>query len=845
VLPATIEQLSFPFAITSLAVGDFIWDREHRMEIALLSADGSVHLLQRNDEFRMQNDELKTTSLFVHHSSFIIHHSSFGGLVRVRVSSLPVDNLVVVDSANHQLHILSDLRPQTSDLGSSTTHPFTPSPLHPLTVSLDTEGAPVAVLPMRLNVDALSDLVILKEGQGGPAVALTAPLLTFTVDSTADTADFSPGDGVCDTDDSAGDGPCTLRAAIEETNNLGGADMIDFNIGTGTPTISPLSALPTITDSLTIDGSAGPGGSTRVEIDGTGVATASDGLNITAGSSTVRALVINDFNSDGIELATSGTNVIEDCYLGTDSTGNAAGPGNTLAGIRVNGVSNNTIGGTTTAQRNVIGSNGGSGVAIQNTGSTMNMVEGNHVGIGADGTTTLANSAGVFITGLSGGGSNNTVGGTTTTPGTPPGNVISGNSGNGVEFETATSNVVEGNLIGTNSGGTLDRGNTQSGVLARVASSDNTIGGMTSGERNVISGNNQQGVRITDSGSTGNLVQGNFIGVDINCDPSGTCTGLANTNNGVLIQTDADDNTVGGTGVTPGDCDGPCNVIRSNLDDGVSIPTSTSTGNAVQANSIAVNGNTGTDIGIDLGTSDVTANDLDDPDTGANNLQNNPVMTTVRIDPTGDLVIEYSVDSTTGNSLYPLTIEFFEAGSAGAEVQGRTFLGSDTYPSARAELSDVANLGNAALLGVSSGDPIVATATDASGNTSEFSSPSVAEGTGTPPTAVEVSSFTARTTVEGAVAIDWETVTEINLASFNVLRSQGANGPYAQVNTELIPAQSSGSPTGARYQFIDRGAVPRQTYYYQLQVIRLDGSREVVGPIRVTVPRRQGNTEVQ
>jgi hypothetical protein len=110
---------------------------------------------------------------------------------------------------------------------------------------------------------------------------------------------------------------------------------------------------------------------------------------------------------------------------------------------------------------------------------------------------------------------------------------------------------------------------------------------------------------------------------------------------------------------------------------------------------------------------------------------------------------------------------------------------------------------------------------------------------------VEVSSFTARTTVEGAVAIDWETVTEINLASFNVLRSQGANGPYAQINTELIPAQSSGSLTGARYQFIDRGAVPRQTYYYQLQVIRLDGSREVVGPIRVTVPRRQGNTEVQ
>ncbi|MCH8201413.1 MAG: hypothetical protein IIB85_05795, partial [Chloroflexi bacterium] len=68
---------------------------------------------------------------------------------------------------------------------------------------------------------------------------------TLTVDSTADTSDFSTADGVCDTDDSAGDGPCTLRAAIEQANFDAGTDTIAFNIaGAGPHTIAPASALP-------------------------------------------------------------------------------------------------------------------------------------------------------------------------------------------------------------------------------------------------------------------------------------------------------------------------------------------------------------------------------------------------------------------------------------------------------------------------------------------------------------------------------------------------------------------------------------------------------------------------
>jgi CSLREA domain-containing protein len=66
---------------------------------------------------------------------------------------------------------------------------------------------------------------------------------TLTVNSTADTTDVAPGDGVC----ADGLGNCTLRAAIQEANALAGLDTIEFNIGTGTPTIAPTSALPIIT----------------------------------------------------------------------------------------------------------------------------------------------------------------------------------------------------------------------------------------------------------------------------------------------------------------------------------------------------------------------------------------------------------------------------------------------------------------------------------------------------------------------------------------------------------------------------------------------------------------------
>jgi CSLREA domain-containing protein len=467
-----------------------------------------------------------------------------------------------------------------------------------------------------------------------------APLAVFTVNSTGDEADLSTADGLCLTTS----GNCTLRAAIQQANATAGADTIDFSLGAGTPSISPVTALPSITDQVTINGNTG--GATRVQISGSSIAAANThGLVLAAGSngSTIKSLIIRQWTGNGIRIL-SNNNFIEDNYVGTDQTGNAAAA-NSTGGVVINLASGNTVGGATSAQRNVISGNTGDGVAISNT-TTANTVAGNYIGIGANGTTDVGNTLNGVSIGLA---SNQLIGGSTATPGTAPGNVISGNGsdgveinatggaasnnnvqgnligtnavgttgvkndgnglfitggassntiggsssmlrnvisanttagGDGIEINTGSSNTVAGNYIGTDINGTADLGNVAKGVFI-IDSSGNTIGGSSAAARNIISGNNGSGIEIDGDASDNNTVAGNYIGTDVN----GTAD-LGNTANGVLITTSADNNTVGGLTATPGTA--PGNVIGGNGGDGIEINGSTTTPNKVQGNLIGL-----------------------------------------------------------------------------------------------------------------------------------------------------------------------------------------------------------------------------------------------------------------
>jgi hypothetical protein len=165
---------------------------------------------------------------------------------------------------------------------------------------------------------------------------------------------------VTNTNDS---GAGSLRQAITDANANPGADSISFSIaGSGVQTINLTSALPTITGALTIDGTtqSGYSGTPLIELNGAGAGALSNGLTITAGSSTVRGLIINNFDGNGIAISGTGGNVIAGNYIGTNSTGAAAaanGISGSAAGIYINNVGSNTIGGVTAATRNVISGN--------------------------------------------------------------------------------------------------------------------------------------------------------------------------------------------------------------------------------------------------------------------------------------------------------------------------------------------------------------------------------------------------------------------------------------------------------------------------------------------------------
>ncbi|MCP3916959.1 MAG: DUF4347 domain-containing protein, partial [bacterium] len=205
---------------------------------------------------------------------------------------------------------------------------------------------------------------------------------------------------VTNTNDS---GPGSLRQAIIDANASGGTDSIVFDISAalvdGAHTINLLSALPDITEAVTIDGTqdADFDGTPVIVLDGSGAGAGVDGLTLAAGSdgSTIKGLVINQFGGDGIQLD-SGSNTIVGNYIGT-GVGGSIDLGNTGAGINSTTGSGNRIGGTDAADRNIVAYNGTDGIALTGTGTGNsilgNAIHSNDLGLGialnSDGTPVL------------------------------------------------------------------------------------------------------------------------------------------------------------------------------------------------------------------------------------------------------------------------------------------------------------------------------------------------------------------------------------------------------------------------------------------------------------------------
>jgi hypothetical protein len=428
---------------------------------------------------------------------------------------------------------------------------------------------------------------------------------------------------VSNTNDS---GSGSLRQAIIDANGTSGADVITFSIGSGHQQIIPTSALPPIIFPVIIDGTSQPGYSNAplIELSGNGAGASAFGLRVTGNGagSTIKGLIINHFTSDAIFLDSS-NNTITSNYIGTNASGTATAS-NGGAGIGIfSGVggapaSGNTIGGTTTQDRNLISGNNSNGIAItaQNGGTASNnIISGNYVGTDASGGGAIANTGdGILINNAVGTGvmANNTIGGTTgTTPGgtcTGACNLISGNTANGAGLwhGGVTGTVFSGNFVGANASGTSAIPNGNIGLEINETA-NNTAGGTTAAARNILSGNGGAGLFLTGAGATGNAISGNYIGTN----SAGTVS-VGNKRMGIGIGASPGDigahssNIGGTTGTTPGGaCTGACNLISGNREDGIYIEGSESYGHQILGNYIGTSasgtgslGNVGDGIGI-------------------------------------------------------------------------------------------------------------------------------------------------------------------------------------------------------------------------------------------------------
>jgi len=317
------------------------------------------------------------------------------------------------------------------------------------------------------------------------------PEATFTVNSSGDQGDTNPGNGTCRTILLN----CTLRAAIEEANARPGPDTILFNIRNtngscpSLVTIQPGSA-------LTIDAADNNG----VTINGYSQCNASPNNQPINGNAVIK-----------IEIRGNNNEFVYGLHI--------LSPNNLIKGLAVY--------------------NWHRQIQLAGARSHHNVVEGNFIG------TNAANTFTQTVTGIEGdglrldiGANNNLIGGTAPSAR----NIVSGNDqdGVGLQGDGVENNIIINTYIGLNQSGNTRLRNGSDGVDVAEGVANNRIGGLNPGERNVISGNNRDGVELShDTGTSGNHIVGNFIGLAA----AGT-TSLENGWRGVTFEDNVRENSV-------------------------------------------------------------------------------------------------------------------------------------------------------------------------------------------------------------------------------------------------------------------------------------------------------------
>ncbi len=331
------------------------------------------------------------------------------------------------------------------------------------------------------------------------------------------------------------------------------------------------------------DNTAAPNGSGGIWINDVGGNTVGP-VNRIAGNNGPGVQVTGE-NADG--------NVIRANIIGLDNAN--ASRANAGAGVIVFGGSDNTvIGGTTTADRNIVSGNSDAGIRINGNTTDATTIEFNFVGTDPLGNSARANGAeGIRV---DAGASHVTI----------SRNLVSGNVNDGIKLESgALQNHVQLNQVGLGNTSNSPLPNGASGISILSGATNNFIGDpVIPFTFNIIAGNAGAGIFVADSGTTDNVISGNFIGA------AGVpnATGITVTSNAVRTQILA-------------------NEIQGNTGSGVAVSGTGTVNNPIFDNLFDGNGG----LGIDLGGNGVTPNDNGDVDAGPNNLQNFPTIGNVVI----------------------------------------------------------------------------------------------------------------------------------------------------------------------------------------------------------------------
>jgi len=584
-------------------------------------------------------------------------------------------------------------------------------------------------------------------------------------------------------------------------------------------------------------------------------------VGVGGGGSTIRGLVLQR-HFFAVQINGSNVTVAGN-FIGTDRTATTAGAATTnttAVNVNIGAIGGNVIGGVTPADRNVISGNGNGVVFNSQLGNT---VQGNYIGVNGAGTAALSNGGYGIALGTAGvasiGGS--TIGGITPTPGQGPGNVISGNGSIGIQIQTNGSGTtigpvtIQGNIVGLDAtganaipntgpnvnlrdtdlpntgtprigpvtiggsaagagnvlsagghgifhlaGGTIIRGNRigtdVTGTIARpntfgievtgtnVFAGGATIGGSGPNDGNVISGNLSDAIRVFLSSAT---IQGNRIGT--------SATGTALTNGGYGIFVDSGETTIGGTVAGAG------NVIANNGNFGVHVRIGSAAAHnasnaAILGNSISNNGF----LGINNSAPDVvTLNDPGDADSGPNDLQNFPVVTSATLG-AGTVTVSGTLNSTAAATF---RVELFSSVACGSfgHGQGLTYLG---FVSVTTDGSGNAAFGPTVFTAPAGQPVITATATNAASRTSEFSSCVTATGPPAAPTSL------AAVSAQNEVTLSWVDNAS-DETTFRVERALDVPGPsFAEI----------GSGPANIVNFHDTTAACNTAYLYRVRAHR-------------------------